>query len=142
MEKIIPNGTKVLIFRYIRISGMSEFNQEDDRYITGVIKSSEISDDLSYHGSPYYEQIYEVLGEDGETYIGTHNIGLIGNYFFRTREEHIEVLKRKIITNNENILKLQEKNNEYNNQIALLEKKIKRKVKVKKIITKDVMLKY
>lgn len=130
MEKIMPNGTEVLIFRYIRGFG---FNQdEDDQYIIGIIKSSETSDDLSYHGSPYYEQIYEVLGEDGETYISTHNSGVMGNFFFRTREEHINVLKRKIITNNENILKIQEKNNEYNNQIALLEKNIKRKVKIKK----------
>lgn len=59
--KIIPNGTEVLIYKYVR-----EWNKQDDEnYIVGIVQSSKTSDDLSYHGSPWYEQIYEVLGEDG-----------------------------------------------------------------------------
>lgn len=117
MEKIIPNGTEVLIFKYIREWGV---NQDDEHYILGVVQSSKKSDDLSHHGSPLYEQIYEVLGQDGNKYIGTYNRGLIGDSFFRTREDHIETLKGKISNNNEKILIMQEKNIEYNNQINLL----------------------
>lgn len=117
MEKSIPKGTEVLIFKYVREWGL---NQDDEHFILGVVQSSKKSDDLSCHGSPWYEQIYEVLGEDGNKYIGTYGKGLIGNSFFRTREDHIEALKRKISSNNESILILQEKNTEYNNQINLL----------------------
>ena len=117
MEKIIPNGTKVLIYKYIREWGP---NQDDENYIVGTIQSSKTSDDLSTHGSPYYVQIYEVLGTDGKKYIGTYGTGLIGNSFFRTIQDHINFLKRKISRNNESILELQEKNNEYKNQISLL----------------------
>ena len=79
MEKIIPNGTEVLIFKYIREWGP---NQDDENYTVGTIQSSKTSDDLSVHGSPYYVQIYEVLGTDGKKYIGTYGTGLIGNSFF------------------------------------------------------------
>lgn len=117
MEKIIPNGTEVLIFKYIREWGP---NQDDENYVVGFVQSSKTSDDLSVHGSSHYVQIYEVLGNDGNKYIGTYGNGLIGNSFFRTKEDHIEVLKRKISCNKETILKLQEKNTEYSKQISSL----------------------
>lgn len=121
MEKIIPNGTKVLIFKYVRACGP---NQDDENYIVGTVKSSRMSDDMSIHGSSKYVQIYEVLGEDGKRYIGTYGSGTIGNSFFRTKEDHIKMLKRKQSINREKILKLQEKNFEYDKQISLLEKEI------------------
>lgn len=46
--KLIPNGTEVLIFKYIREWGP---NQNELSYITGIVQSSELSDDLSCHGS-------------------------------------------------------------------------------------------
>lgn len=49
---IIPNGTEVLIFKYFREWGTS---QNDEDYIIGIVQSSEKSDDLSYHGSPWYK---------------------------------------------------------------------------------------
>lgn len=106
MKKIIPNGTEVLIFKYVR---EWKLNQDDEHYIFGVVQSSKKSDDLSCRGSLWYEQIYEVLGEDGNKYIGTYDRGLIGDSFFRTRDDHIEALKRKISNNNESILIMQEK---------------------------------
>ena len=117
MEEIIPNGTEVLIFRYIR---EWKTKQDDEHFIMGIIQSSNESDDLSHHGSSYYEQIYKVLGVDGKKYIGTYGHGLTGNYIFRTREDYIRVLKNKIKNNNEEILKIQSKNDEYENQINLL----------------------
>ena len=116
---IIPNGTKVLIFKYIRELGPY---QDDENYIYGIIKSSRTSDDLSYHGSSWYEQIYDVLGEDGKIYIGTYGRGLIGNSFFRTKEDHIKILKGKISDNMKKIINLKEKNDNYIQEINDLEK--------------------
>ena len=121
MDKIIPNGTEILIFRYFK----SYRNYQDDlNFIKGVIITSKQSEDLSYHGSPYYEQIYEVLGEDGKKYIGTYNSGLIGNYIFRTREDHIKRLKKLIYLNNQELLKIQNQNTEYETQINLISNNI------------------
>jgi len=113
--KIKPNGTEVLIFNYIREWGP---NQDEENYIIGTIQSSKISDDLSYQGNPWYEQIYEVLGQDNKIYRGCYERGIIGNYFFRTKEDHINILKRRIKRNEEEILKIQEKNKEYERQIS------------------------
>ena len=84
---IIPNGTEVLIFKYFRERGPY---QDDENYIYGIIKSSKTSDDLSYHVTSWYEQIYEVLGEDGKRYVGTYGRGLIGNSFIMTKEDYIK----------------------------------------------------
>lgn len=130
---IIPNGTEVLIFKYIREWGP---NQDDENYIIGTVHSSKTSDDLSYHGSTWYEQIYEVLGEDGKRYIGTYGSGLIGNSFFRTKEDHISVLKRRINNNEQEILKLKEKNDRYFRKIITLENESKQQCQSESIITK------
>ena len=119
MEQIIPNDTEVLIFKYIKSLGPLQGNMN---FISGVIKSSEISDDLSYHGSPWYVQIYEVLGEDGKIYKGSYGSasGVAGNYFFRTKTGHIQFLKNRIKNNKKEILKIQRMNEQYQEQINLL----------------------
>lgn len=122
MEKIIPNGMEVLIFKYVKEWG---FSQNDEDYVVGVVQSSGLSDDLSPRGSGYYVQVYEVLGEDGKIYRGTYGDCLIGNSFFRTKEDHINVLKRKIACNTDKISKLQKKNEEFVEDIELLEKGMK-----------------
>lgn len=132
---IIPNGTEVLIFKYFRERGPY---QDDENYIYGIIKSSRTSDDLSYHGSSWYEQIYEVLGEDGKRYVGTYGRGLIGNSFIMTKEDYIRLLKYKISDNEEEILKLNEKNHNYVNKINELENRLEfanhsKQVKVKQL---------
>lgn len=132
---IIPSGTEVLIFKYIREWGP---DQDDENYIIGTIQSSKTSDDLSYHGSPWYEQIYEVLGEDGKRYIGTYGRGLIGNSFFRTKEDHISVLKHRINKNEQEILKLKEKNDKYLNKIIILENESKQQCQSESVITKKI----
>ena len=137
---IIPNGTEVLIFEYIREWGP---RQDDENYISkGIIKSSKQSEDLSYHGSPWYEQIYEVLGEDGKEYTGTYGIGSVfnGNMFFRTKEHQIYVLNLKISDNEEKILKLKEKNNEYLKKIAILENELKQQSPNEPVKTKKLTL--
>lgn len=117
MEKVIPNGTEVLIFKYIREWGP---NQDEEHYLIGTIESSEESDDLSYHGSPWYEQIYTVVGQDGKKYIGCYGSGLIGRNFFRTKEDHIKVLEARIQMNEEKIVDIQNQNQKYQEQINVL----------------------
>lgn len=117
MNKVIPNGTEVLIFKYIREWGP---NQNEDHYTIGTIESSKESEDLSYHGSPWYEQIYTVVDENGNKYVGCYGSGLIGNSYFRTKEDHIKVLEGKIRCNEEKITEIQNQNEKYLNQISLL----------------------
>lgn len=134
--EIIPNGTEVLIFKYVREWGPY---QDDENYIIGTVQSSKISDDLSCHGSSWYEQIYEVLGEDGKIYCGNYGAGWIGNSFFRTKEGHISVLKSRINNNEQEILKLKEKNDRYFETIIKLENKLKLQTKSESVITKKLI---
>lgn len=134
--EIIPNGTEVLIFKYVREWGP---NQDDENYIIGTVQSSKTSDDLSYHGSSWYEQTYEVLGEDGKIYCGNYGRGCIGNSFFRTKEEHISVLKSRINNNEQEILKLKEKNDRYFRTISKLENESKQQAQSESVITKKLI---
>lgn len=65
--------------------------------------------------------IYNVLGIDGKTYIGTYGSGLIGNSFFRTKEDQIKYLMRKINDNNQKNTILEEENNSYFNEISIIQ---------------------
>lgn len=107
MKEVIPNGTEVLIFHYIREWGT---DQDESNYVKGVIQSSKESYDLSYHGTTYNEQIYEVLGNDGKTYYGAYGRGIIGDSFFRTVDDHIKCIKNSIRINDEKITKINNKN--------------------------------
>ena len=80
-------------------------------------------DDVSCHDNSWQKQVYTVLGEDGEVYTGNYGMGLVGNSFFRTREDQIKFLRRNIAINNANIFILQHRNSEYNKQIDLLTQK-------------------
>ena len=51
MNNVLANGTEVLIFKNFK-AYTSE--QDEINFITGIIVSSKESEDLSYHGSPYY----------------------------------------------------------------------------------------
>ena len=82
MKEIIPNGTDVLIF--IDNKNYNEKTSEIN-FIKGKIISSKQSDDLSYHGSPWYEQIYTALGENGEEYKATYGSAVINNTFITIR---------------------------------------------------------
>ena len=58
MDKIIQNGTEVLIFYDFK--GQSRGANERE-FVKGVVVNSRESNDLSYHGSAWYEQIYNCL---------------------------------------------------------------------------------
>ena len=120
MNNKIIEGMEVLIFRYIPEWG---YNQDNEHYIIGTVLKKEKYDDVSCHDNSWQKQVYTVLGEDGEVYTGNYGMGLVGNSFFRTREDQIKFLRRNIAINNANIFILQHRNSEYNKQIDLLTQK-------------------
>ena len=109
MNEIIPNGTQVLIF-YVPKGHLPQ-NSDEAKFIKGVIVSSHESEDLSYHGSPWYVQIYTIIGDDGEEYRATHNSALIGSYLFRTPDEQITRIKFAIEDNYKRINDINRENN-------------------------------
>lgn len=117
MNNKITEGMEVLIFKYIPEWG---YNQDNEHYIVGTVLKKEKYDDVSCHNNSWQKQVYTVLGEDGEVYTGNYGMGLVGNSFFRTREDQIKFLRRNITINNANIFILQHRNSEYNKQIDLL----------------------
>ena len=109
MEKIIENGTEVLIFKYTSGCGL---NQDMKHYIRGTIIKSVMSEDLSYHGSPWNVINYTVLGEDEIEYFGNYGNHTLGNSFFMTEEDYICYLNRKIKHNKEKIIEIENENSE------------------------------
>ena len=107
MNKNVPIGTKVLIFRYNPSLGP---NQDEEKFIRGIIESSEIVEESTMHGSPWDIRFFKVLGEDNNTYYGTYDTGLRGQYYFRSIKDHINHVRNKIKLNNEKISELNEDN--------------------------------
>ena len=107
MNKDIPIGTEVLIFKYNSSLGP---NQDEEHFIKGRIENSEIREETTMHGSPWNIRYYKVLGEDNNTYYGTYDMGLSGYYYFRSIEDHINHIRNTIKSNNKKINELNEKN--------------------------------
>ena len=119
MKNIIPDNTEVLIFN----SKYYSTSFEDTTFIKGKIVSSIESGDLSSHGSPWYEQIYYVLGEDKNMYIGTYKRPITGSHYFMTIEDYKQKLADMIAHNNDVVIKnLQAKNEKYQNIIDSFDK--------------------
>ena len=89
-----------------------------------------MSHDLSYNGSPRYVMNYTVLGEDGTLYFRNYKHPTLGNSFFMTQEDYIQYLERKISSNQEKILKINEENLKFKNkkQIMIKSNWLKRKM--------------
>lgn len=107
MDKVLNIGDEVLIFRYICEWGI---NQDYECFIKGIVVKSEMSDDLSYHGSPRYVMNYYVLGEDGREYFGNYKKPTLGDSFFMTRWDYIDYLENEMAINYKEILEINEKN--------------------------------
>lgn len=99
MDKKLSIGEEVLRFRKKNYS--PEYSLEP--YVVGTVLSSRMSHDLSYHGSPWYEEIYEVLGEDGSVYIGNYGSAITHDSYFLRREDYIRYLSYVQKKNRENI---------------------------------------
>ena len=126
MEQILENGTEVLIFKYIPGLGLE---QDMKQYIKGTIIKSEMSEDLSYHGSPWYVTNYTVLGEDGMEYFGNYGNCVIGSSYFMTEEDYISYLIRKIELNNAIITEIENENEELEEIITNIRTQSKQEVK-------------
>lgn len=118
MDKELNIGDEVLIFNYIPEWGIQ---QNYEQFIKGKVIKSEMSDNLSYHGSSWHVKNYRVLGEDDKEYYGNYKHPHLGNSFFMTIEDYIYYLKSKIINNKEEILKLNIENRKYNSLIRTIE---------------------
>lgn len=117
MKEIIENGTQV----FILYDSKNYYRKEDEtKFVKGIVIDSELSDDLSYHGSPWYVQIYTVLGEDGNEYTATHPSAYIGSYFIRTTEEQIKHMKYVISKNKEKIESIEGQNKELEESLNLI----------------------
>lgn len=127
MEKIIPDGTEVLIFKY---APSWEQKQEEARFIKGVIESSEILEKPTMHGSPWMIRFYKVIGEDNDIYYGTYDTNIKGSHYFRTIPDHINKIKQKIKNNYEQINKLNNDNFELCELMMKLNEDLYKKEKI------------
>lgn len=131
MNEVVQNGEIVFVF-----TGFASPSERDDtKYIKGKVISSQQSDDLSYHGSSWYVQIYKVLLENGQTVTCTEGspYSFISNHFFRTAENYLHVINYDVSENNKKISELKKYNQallEVANEII---KKDKQDIKKRKL---------
>ena len=116
MKEIIPNGTNVLIFNKVDSQGIND----ETKFIKGVIIDSRESQDLAYHGSSWYEQIYKVQGEDGKIYTGTYGSAFVGDFYIRTLSDYLKRIRFLIEDNHKKINDLNTKNAILNNILLSL----------------------
>ena len=94
MENRIPEGTEVLIFRYVGSMGPY---QDNFHFKKGIIESCMEIEELTYtRDLPKKRFFYTVLGEDGKRYRGNYGTGNIGSNFFRTAEDYDTFLANEL----------------------------------------------
>lgn len=131
MKDIINNGEEVLIFQ-----GKEDLTKDYINFIRGIVISSYESDDLSYHGSSWYLQIYKVLGEDGKTYTCTYGsyYKFVASHFIKTYPDYLKYIDRIIENNNNKIQELEDYNNQLLNiKNSFINSKINKSLSLKKI---------
>jgi len=110
-------GEKVIVHRYTGQKESFPYSIEQ-----GVITDIGISDNLSYHGIPVYEPIYQVATKDC-TYTCTYGLDQIHHSFhiyILTPEDEIKAIKNKMEWNQkeiEHLLEKQKMYDEYRNVI-------------------------
>ena len=97
MENKLNVGDEVLVFKYIPSWGVK---QDYKNYLIGKVVSCELSDDISYHGSAQYVTNYTVVDDDGKKHYGNYLTPHLGDSFFMTKEDYIDYLERKLMSNN------------------------------------------
>jgi len=93
-KDIMKSGTQVLIFKFNQYG-----NSDESNFIKGRIEEYEVVSQSIWNIT-----IYKVLGEDGNTYFGTYDMGISNispkiNYYFRSIEDHIKQTKDVIKRN-------------------------------------------
>lgn len=112
IDKIIPNGTEVLIFKF-KYMDSGIIRESEKNYIKGVIKTSKKKEYPTMYGNHYEEQIYTVIGEDEKEYYGTYDFSNT-DYYFMTIEDYTKRLQYYISENNNKIKNLKNQNSNYN----------------------------
>ena len=107
MNRVMPNGTEVLIFK----NTTNDIQKDEMNFIKGMIIGSyeekeDITEDMSI-----YHLVYTVFGEDAEEYKATHGYAHKGDFFIRTFDEHIEHLTNALYNNAYKIAELKKMNN-------------------------------
>lgn len=105
MKEIIPDGTEVIVF-FDPSNDSTSTRLESFRTFKGKIISSRESEDLSYHGSAWYEQIYTIEDENGKRYEATYGNAYINNFFIRTIEHHKKMIELTIQSYDEKIAEM------------------------------------
>lgn len=122
-RKMLPKGTEVLVFKYTKFKGEVS---NDEYYIRGIVESCTINEE-----SDLTPSILTVLGEDGCEYWGSYGAPILGNSFFRTKEDQIEYLQERIARNNDYIQDLHDLNTRYNESIEEIKSmKPKKKLRI------------
>lgn len=106
-EKKLNIGDEVLIFSAI----YDNPNYKDvikKPFQKGKVKDISLSDDLSYHGSPWYVNVYTVIGEDEKPYVGTYKNCDVGSVSYLTEEDYVSYLDNQIDYNIQKIRDLRE----------------------------------
>ena len=104
-KKKLNVGDEVLVFDNTR-----NIKSDIEPYVRGKVFESYQSDDIAYHGAPWYVDLYKVRGEDGYTYSGSYHYGSIGTSYFLKPEEYIQYLYNKVNSNHQKIKELNELN--------------------------------
>jgi hypothetical protein len=106
-ERKLNIGDEVLIFSAI----YDNPNYKDvikKPFQKGKVKDISLSDDLSYHGSPWYVNVYTVIGEDEKPYVGTYKNCDAGSVSYLTEEDYVSYLDNQIDYNIQKIRDLRE----------------------------------
>ena len=132
MEKIIPNGTEVLIFGLKYNSKLKEIT-----YVKGTVIDSKEHEIVPMHGSSWNEQLYTVVTEDGYQYY-LHEGYSSKNPYIETIPNAIYILNNHIDTNLKAIEALKIENHLLMDTIKeLMEEENKKDNKLVKNITKN-----
>lgn len=118
MDNIIPNGTEVLVFPYIDLQYEKNNNYN---FKKGIIITSNNSEDLSYHGTPWHKRIYYIKTEDGKELVAVYgHPSKITNNYIRTKNDHIDNLMNQVLKNQNKVLELLDENEKIQNTITSL----------------------
>ena len=111
-KKKLNVGDEVLVFDNSRT-----IRRDIEPFVRGKVFESYQSDDIAYHGTPWYVDLYKVRGEDGRTYSGSYRYGELGTSYFLTPEDYILYLYNKINSNHQKIKELNDLNDKLLDEI-------------------------
>ena len=122
MEKIIENGTEVLLFQ----NGDEVQIPKNYSFIRGIVINSEQKEYDCMHGSPLIKQIYTVQDENGKIYYPVYK-NAVNGFYIRTIEEELNYVREIIPKEIQKLKKLEEEIDLLNKLDQYLEQKLEEK---------------